>query len=236
MNPLYLAIDTPDTDTARRIIDDVGDLIGGVKIGLTHWYANGPATVGATVEGFDWFFDGKIYDIPMQAAGAIRSLIHLKPTFISLHVGILKPNASEEESQREDSMLVAARSAAHDEADRLGVSTPKLLAVTILTHLPATPTQVVALGHRALLCGMDGLISSPVELPHLRHELGVGPILMTPGIRAIGTPPDDQHRTATAWEAMMRGANFIVVGRPITQETTQQMRRDKTKAILDSLP
>lgn len=236
MNPLYLAIDTPDTDTARRLIDDVDDLIGGVKIGLTHWYANGPATVMETVAGFDWFFDGKIYDIPMQAAGAVRAVTRLDPTFISLHVGILKPNATEDERQREDSMLVAARTAAEDEADRLSMSRPKLLAVTILTHLPATPTQVVAMGHRAMLCGMDGLIASPWELPYLRAELGTQPILMTPGIRDASAPDDDQYRTATAWAAMRRGANFIVVGRPITQETDKQRRRDKAKAILDSLP
>jgi orotidine-5'-phosphate decarboxylase len=188
------------------------------------------------VNGFDWFFDGKIYDIPLQAAGAIRAITRLKPTFISLHVGILKPNASEEERRQEDSMLMAARSAAHNEAHRLGVSRPKLLAVTILTHLPATHTQVVAMGHRAMLCGMDGLISSPWELSHLRSELGIQPILMAPGIRDMSVPHDDQYRTTTAWAAMMHGANFIVVGRPITEETVQQKRRDTVKAILDSLP
>jgi len=236
MNPLYLAIDTPDTDIARRIINDVGDLIGGVKIGLTHWYANGPVTVSETVAGFDWFFDGKIYDIPMQAAGAVRSVMRWRPSFISLHVGILKPNASEDDRQREDSMLVAARAAAEDEADQMGVPRPKLLAVTVLTHLPTTPAQVVAMGHRGLLCGMDGLIASPWELPYLRAQLGTQPILITPGIRDAGAPDDDQYRTATAWAAVRRGANFIVVGRPITQETDRQRRRDKVKAILDSLP
>src|ERR1044072_9302918 len=85
MNPIYLAIDTADAAVAGRLIDDVRESIGGVKIGLTFWFANGPTVVGDVVTGLDWFLDIKLHDIPTQVAGAIRAVLPLAPTYISLH-------------------------------------------------------------------------------------------------------------------------------------------------------
>jgi len=233
MNPIYLAIDTSDYSEARKMLDTVGDLVGGLKIGLTFWYSNGPAVVRAITTGFDWFADVKIYDIPPQVGGAVRAVAALGPRFISVHVGELKENASEDERRQENSVMAMAHNTVHADAITRQVVRPKLLAVTTLTHLPATPTQIVAKAHRALSCGMDGVISAPLELRHLRDELGVKPILMTPSIRMPGASPDDQYRTATAREAIEWGANYIVVGRPITKAASP---RDAAKAMLDSLP
>lgn len=233
MNPIYLAIDIADGLIARQIIDEVGEFIGGVKIGLTFFYANGPAVLLDTVAGFDWFLDVKIHDIPVQSAGAIRSLMPLKPNYISVHIGEMKDSATEAERWTEELMLRSVVAAATDEATKLGVPRPKLLGVTKLTNLPATQTEIVMRAHRGLSCGLDGIIGSPLELPILRSELGTKPILVTPGIR-VGLPvaDDDQMRTASPRRAIDDGANIIVVGRPIMRATD---RREAAKSIVDSL-
>jgi orotidine-5'-phosphate decarboxylase len=232
MNPIYLAIDTPDADAAQQILDEVRDLIGGIKIGLTFLYAN-PTRVRDLVAGMDWFLDAKIHDIPMQAAGAVRSLMPLQPTYLSVHIGEMQPNASEDDRWHEDLMLRSVISAATEESFKLGVPYPKLLGVTTLTHLPATATAIVAKAHRGMMCGLDGIISSPLELRALRSELGSKPILLTPGIRTGQVSDrDDQLRTATPKYAMESGANIIVVGRAITQAGD---RRKVAEEILGSL-
>src|SRR5882672_356017 len=137
LNPVYLAIDTPDPVAAREMIDLVGDYIGGIKIGLTYWFANERTTVAKTVAGYDWFLDVKLYDIPMQVEGALRSVVALRPAFISVHVGELKENANEDERAKEEMMLLMAKHAVEQQAAILRVPQPKLLAVTITTHLPA---------------------------------------------------------------------------------------------------
>lgn len=212
---IFLAIDIPDPLVARQIIDDVREFIDGVKIGLTFFYANGPAQLARTVERLDWFLDVKVHDIPIQAAGAVRSMMLLRPNYISLHIGEFKPNASDAERWREELMMRAMIGAAEEESVKLAVPRPKLLGVTTLTHLDATPTEIVAKAHRGISCGLDGIIASPLELRSLRSELGTKPILLTPSIRERALPDDDQRRTATPKEAKDWGADIIVVGRPI---------------------
>jgi len=216
-NPVYLALDVADVVQARQIVEEVGDLIGGVKIGATLACALLVSTypVSYVVDGFDWFLDLKFNDIPVQTAGAIPAIMAANPTLISLH---------------EDGGVEMMRAAVLS----LGraMIRPKLLAVTRLTSLMATPTQIVAQAHRAMTCGLDGVIASPQELRILRSELGTRPILLTPGIRLPDSPPDDQRRTATPKEAIDAGANYIVVGRPIINAGN---RREAARMILDSL-
>ena len=234
MNPIYLAIDTADAFLAQQMIDEVRDYIGGVKLAPTFLFANGPAVISHTVRDLDWFFDAKLHDIPIQVAGAIRAIMPLKPTYITVHIGRLQPNASEEDRWKEDLMMRAAVDAASDESAKLSVPRPKLLGVTVLTHLSASLTEITMMAHRGLSCGLDGVVSSPRELRTLRDELGTKPILLTPGIRSADLPvmDDDQSRTATAQEAVADGANVIVVGRPITQAAD---RRRAAQRLLESL-
>lgn len=219
MKPIFLALDMTDPTTARRLIYEVHGLIGGVKIGLTFWFANGPAVVKDVVTGIDWFLDVKWKDIPTQVAGAVRAVLPLAPTYISVH----------ESGGR--AMMEAAVATAN-EAQALGITRPRLLAVTTLTSLPATITGVVAQAHHAMSCGLDGIIASPREVHHLRSELGTKPILLTPGIRPADAAIDDHARSATPREAIEAGANLLVIGRPITQASKP---RDAAQAILDSL-
>lgn len=204
-SPIYLAIDTPDANEARQLVQATRDCIAGVKIGITLWFSNDRATITSIVDDLNWFLDVKWHDIPQQVAGAIEAVMPMRPTFISLH------------EQGGKGMLTAAVAAACARARTQGLPRPQLLAVTTLTSQRATPTQVCAQAQHAMNCGLDGVISSPQELRFLRSEIGTKPILMIPGIRGPSDPPDDHARTTTPREAMDAGANYIVIGRPITQ-------------------
>jgi orotidine-5'-phosphate decarboxylase len=121
-------------------------------------------------------------------------------------------------------MIAAARRA----AEAAGPARPKLLAVTVLTSLSAEalaetgvsgtpPAQVLRLAKLALAAGADGLVCSPLEVAMLRDEIGPEPLLVVPGIRPMGAPAGDQVRTLTPAEAMAAGADWLVIGRPITE-------------------
>jgi len=215
MNPIYLALDMADAADAYRIVDEVREFIGGVKVGLTLFYHNDRSLISHVIGDLDCFLDLKWKDIPMQVAGAMRGVLPLRPTFVSIH------------EDGGPAMIEAAVAVAGTEAPR-----PKVLAVTVLTSLSATPTEVVGRAFRAMMYGADGVISSPLELRHIRYELGLEPILMTPGIRMPDDPPDEHQRSATPREAMDAGANFLVIGRPIIQASSP---RDAAKKILASL-
>jgi orotidine-5'-phosphate decarboxylase len=120
-------------------------------------------------------------------------------------------------------MIAAARRA----AEAAGPARPKLLAVTVLTSLSAEalaetgvsdapPAQVVRLAKLALAAGADGLVCSPQEVALLRDEIGPEPLLVVPGIRPLGSAAGDQARTLTPREAVVAGADWLVIGRPIT--------------------
>ena len=220
MNPIYLALDMDDAAEAYRILDEVRGFIGGVKIGLTLFYHSDRPLISHIIHDFDCFLDLKWKDIPMQVAGALRGVMSLHPAFVSIH-----------EDGGPD-MIEAAADAATTEAQFLNLRRPRVLAVTILTSLKATHTEVVARAFRALMYGADGVICSPLEVRHIRYELGIEPILMTPGIRMPDDPPDEHQRSATPREAMDAGANYLVVGRPITKASSP---RDAARKILASL-
>jgi orotidine-5'-phosphate decarboxylase len=126
-------------------------------------------------------------------------------------------------------MIAAAREAAEKAADRAGgAQRMRILAVTVLTSLDAaalaetgvaggTVQQVLRLARLAVAAGADGLVCSPREVAPLRDALGDGPALVVPGVRPAGSAADDQARTATPEEMAAAGADFVVVGRPITK-------------------
>lgn len=152
----------------------------------------------------------KLHDIPNTVAGAVRSVLPLAPRMLTVH------------ASGGAAMVRAARDAAGDAPDR-----PLILAVTVLTSLDgaalaatgvADPpaAQVLRLAHLALAGGADGLVCSPLEVAMLRRELGATPTLVVPGIRPAGAAVGDQARVMTPAQAIAAGADWIVVGRPIT--------------------
>ena len=157
------------------------------------------------------FLDLKLHDIPATVAAATAAVTRLAPAMLTVHAG------------GGAAMVAAARAA----LDAAGVPT-RLLAVTVLTSLDAATlrrtgvaddpaTQVLRLGRLATDAGAHGLVCSPREVAHLRATLGADSLLVVPGVRPAGSGADDQARTATPAEAVGAGADWIVVGRPITR-------------------
>lgn len=210
-NPVFCAIDRPDLDGALTLARAVAPHVGGVKLGLEFFAAQGPRGVAAVVAlGLPVFLDLKLHDIPNTVAGAVREVGRLGVTMLTLHAA----------GGRE--MLEAATAAAAGAPTRLA-----LLGVTVLTSLDeadlqatgvaAQPAeQVLRLGRLALDAGLPGLVCSPLEIATLRDAFGGRPRLVVPGIRP-STGGDDQKRTMGPAEALTAGADILVIGRPITQ-------------------
>lgn len=215
-NPVYVAIDAPTLDEAKRLTGLVAGAVGGIKLGLEFFMAAGPEGVrAARPTGVPLFLDIKLHDIPNTVAGAIRSVVPLSPTYITLHASGGR------------AMMQAAAEAAASEADKLGIPRPKLLGVTVLTSLDVADleavgqgmevsAQVERLARLAESSGLDGVVCSPREIARLRRILKPATVLMVPGIRPAGSDAGDQKRVMTPKEAMEAGATHLVIGRPIT--------------------
>ncbi len=206
---LIAALDTPDADRAAAWAQALGPHCGMLKLGLEFFAAHGPAGV-ARFTGHPIFLDLKLHDIPNTVASTVRALLPLRPALLTLHAA-------------GGAAMIAAARAVVNEA---GAET-KLHAVTVLTSLDAaavaetgvagTPLeQVLRLGRLAIKAGAHGLVCSAHEVAALRAALGPDVLLVVPGIRPAGAATGDQARTMTPAEAVAAGADYIVVGRPIT--------------------
>jgi orotidine-5'-phosphate decarboxylase len=215
-NPVYVAIDAPTVDEAKRLTGLVAGAVGGIKLGLEFFMAAGPEGVrAARPTGVPLFLDIKLHDIPNTVAGAIRSVVPLSPTYITLHASGGR------------AMMQAAAEAARTESEKCGVARPKLLGVTVLTSLDVADLdavgqgmevagQVERLARLAESSGLDGVVCAPTEIARLRRILKPSTVLMVPGIRPAGSAAGDQKRVMTPKEAMEAGATHLVIGRPIT--------------------
>jgi orotidine-5'-phosphate decarboxylase len=206
---LIAAIDTDDAGLAASLIRAVGPHCGMIKFGLQYFCKFGPAGLAAAGE-TPVFLDLKLHDIPNTVAGAIRSLLPLNLAMVNVHGG------------GGAKMVAAAVAAAKESA-----TAPKILAVTVLTSLDdealhetgvsgGAARQVLRLARLALEAGADGLVCSAWEIPILREAFGNKPLLVTPGIRPAGAALNDQSRVMTPQSAVAAGADYIVVGRPIS--------------------
>lgn len=210
---LIAALDVADTGAAVRLCTSLRGEVGLVKLGLEFFAAEGPAGVRAVSAcGLPVFLDLKLHDIPNTVAGAVRAVLGLRPAMLTLHAA------------GGQAMLEAARAA----AEAAGTARPMLLAVTVLTSqsaaaLAATGVsdgpvqQVLRLARLADSAGIDGLVCSTAEVAPVRAALGERLALVVPGIRPAGGPADDQARVATPAAAVAAGADWLVVGRPITR-------------------
>lgn len=212
---IFVAIDRTGLDEARR---DVARLAGtgcGVKLGLEFFVANGPAGVReACPADTPLFLDLKLHDIPNTVAGATRAACRVAPRLLTLHAG------------GGLAMMQAAVAAAQETA---GAAAPGLLAITVLTSLDdddlaavgqrgPVAEQVKRLADLAQRAGMRGVVCSPQEVAMLRAQCGPGFLLVTPGIRPAWSASGDQKRITTPAEALTRGADHLVIGRPIIQD------------------
>lgn len=215
-NPIYVAIDHPDVNLAMALSAALQGAVGGLKLGLEFFCAAGPGGVAKVVEAgnLPLFLDLKLHDIPNTVAGAVRSVLPLSPSLLTIHAA------------GGPAMIEAAAAA----ATTGGRQRPKILAVTVLTSLdqqdlnavgqdPDPAAQVLRLATMAQQNGADGAVCSPLEVASLRAALGPDFLLVVPGIRPAGSAIGDQKRVMTPADALAAGASHLVIGRPITAAT-----------------
>jgi orotidine-5'-phosphate decarboxylase len=211
-----LALDFGRLNEALDMARPLAGLVGMFKINIQLFTAEGPEAVrklGALGQGI--FLDLKYHDIPNTVAGAISAAAELpRVRFLDLHA-----------TGGESMMRAAAKALAERGADR-----PRLLGITILTSLKQTDlrrvgisgppgTRTLSLARLAKRCGLDGVVTSPKEVRQIRRACGQDFLIVVPGIRPAESGPrraDDQARIATPADAIRAGADYLVVGRPIT--------------------
>jgi len=235
---IFCAIDTPDLARAQALAALLSGHIGGIKLGLEFFSAHGPDGVREVMGASgntDLFLDLKFHDIPNTVAAAIGAAAALGPRLINVHAG------------GGPAMLEAARKAAQDAADASDIDRPLVLGVTVLTSLDGTDLramgvhaqmgknikvedQVVRLASLAAEAGLDGIICSAREVGALRIALGPDFILVTPGIRLASAGTDDQKRVTTPADALRAGADYLVIGRPITSDPDPAAAADRIVA------
>ena len=212
--PIVLAVDTNDLDIAKQWVSATDGVISVVKLGLEFYTTLGNDGIRAIADSCstDIFLDLKLHDIPHTVAGAARAVADLSPTFITVH------------SSGGSSMVKAAVEALPDS---------KVTAVTILTSLSeedlfeigyANPAleSAVALAQLSVKAGAKAIVCSPLEIEAIRAVIPQSVGIITPGVRpADEAGGDDQMRTITPAHAMRAGANFLVIGRPITSRWSE---------------
>jgi orotidine-5'-phosphate decarboxylase len=215
-NPIICAIDTADLARAQALVAGVRDAVGGIKLGLEFFTAHGPVGVRQVVDrNTPLFLDLKLHDIPNTAASAVRSAAALEPLLMTLHCA------------GGPAMMEAAVRAADLVASE-GKRRVKLLGVTVLTSLDDSDLSAVGqqgpVGEQvrrlALLArdsDLDGVVCAPLEVAMLREVCGPDFLLVVPGIRPVGAPTADQKRVMGPRAAIQAGADYLVVGRPITE-------------------
>ncbi len=213
---ILVALDTTDLAQARGWARATAGAVAGVKLGLEFFAARGPDGIRQVAEaGAPVFLDLKFHDIPNTVAGAIRGVAPLRPAIVNVHAAGGK------------AMMLAALEAARDEAAKLGAVPPKVIAVTVLTSLGDEDLAAVGQPHKAAdqvrrlaaltrECGLDGVVCSPQEIAQLRGDLGEDFLLVTPGVRPSWASAGDQKRVMAPGEAAAAGADYLVIGRPIT--------------------
>ena len=203
---LIVALDFSHSEEARSFVDTLGSSVGFYKIGLELFMAGGYFELleWLVARGKKVFVDLKFFDVPETVKGAVRGLRNRGVTFATVHGN--------------QAILEAAGKEKGD---------VKILAVTALTSLDRGDLDdlgfqcdierlVLSRARRAMEAGCDGIISSGLEAPMIRHELGGKVLVVTPGIRPVdNTSIDDQKRTVDVAQAFVNGADYIVVGRPI---------------------
>lgn len=212
---IFVALDTPHVERAASLASALRDVVGGVKIGQEFFTAHGPAGVRAVIGGERLFLDLKFHDIPNTVAGAVRAALHVRPFMVSVHASGGR------------AMLQAAAEAAREAAEDAAVPRPLVIGITVLTSLDRADlaavgqrgplaAQVQRLAALARECGLDGVVCGAHEIARLRALCGPDFVLVVPGIRPAWAVAGDQKRVLSPAEAVAAGADYLVVGRPIT--------------------
>jgi orotidine-5'-phosphate decarboxylase len=214
---LIVALDVDSLDRAAALVDALAGQVTRFKIGSQLFTGAGPAAVDAVRKrGGEVFLDLKFHDIPNTVEGAAREAVRLGAFMFNVHASGGRV------------MMSAAAKGAAEAAQILGVPRPLVIAVTVLTSLDraalAAELHIASSveGHVLQLCalareaGLDGSVASPNEIRAIRNLMTPRWAIVTPGVRPAGTERNDQSRVATPRAAAEAGADYLVVGRPIT--------------------
>ncbi|MFZ9728007.1 MAG: orotidine-5'-phosphate decarboxylase [Candidatus Nanopelagicaceae bacterium] len=222
---VILALDFSDMASTVEMINLTKEHIGIYKLGLEFYLAHGKSGVKEIQSRFtdiEVFLDLKLHDIPNTVAGACRSVADINPKFLTVHAS-------------GGSKMISAASSALPKVE--------ITAVTILTSLDQE--QMLAMGlsenienltlslaKNAVNSGARAIVSSPQEVSLLRKHLGEKVTLITPGVRPSGAERDDQERIMTPRQAIEAGADFVVIGRPITKASDPKQAAEAITASL----
>ena len=214
---VIVALDFANPMHALALADRLDPASCALKVGKEMFVVAGPEPVRWMVaRGFRVFLDLKFHDIPNTVAQACAAATRLGVWMLNVH------------ASGGTAMLTAARVAVDETAAELARPRPLLIAIALLTSLDdadlaatgirdTAPQQALRLARLTAASGLDGVVCSAVEAPGLRSTLGPRFTLVTPGIRPAGSPKDDQARIITPEAAIANGADYLVIGRPVTQ-------------------
>jgi orotidine-5'-phosphate decarboxylase len=213
---LIVALDLPSAAAAAQLAEKLRGRAGLFKVGSELFTAEGPVLVHYLVaNGIKVFLDLKFHDIPNTVRAATREATRMGVSMLNVHASGGR------------AMMAAAAESARESSSALRMPRPLVLGVTVLTSLTSEdlreigidggPEAAVArLARLAQSAGLDGVVASPREIAAIRRACGPSFVIVTPGIRPATADVNDQARIATPASAIQAGADFLVVGRPIT--------------------
>ena len=213
---IIVALDTIDISQALALTKLIPD-VGAFKLGLEYFCANGPEGIIKISEtGIKIFLDLKFHDIPNTVAGAIKASLNMEPYMMTVHLS------------GGYNMLHRTMEEVKEYCAKNSLKIPLILGVSVLTSIDdndftslgligKVEDQVIRLAKLAKDADLDGMVCSAKELKRVKKKMGKNLILVTPGIRPAGGIMNDQKRITTPSQAISDGADFLVIGRPITE-------------------
>lgn len=224
---LIVALDVPNLKEAENLVKKLSGLVKIFKIGKELFTSTGPEAV-RMVHSYKGkvFLDLKFHDIPNTVGAACEAATRLKVFMLNVH------------SLGGKNMMFRAVQSVHQAAAKEKIKPPRLLAVTILTSMKDQDLKEVGIKKKlkdealdlailASKCGLDGVVASGQEIQSIRQAVSKDFLIVTPGVRPTWASHQDQKRITTPKEAIAKGANFIVVGRPITEHPNPQIAAKK---------
>ena len=214
---VIIALDVNTLKEEEKLLDMLSPHVQVFKVGMELFYSCGTKAIDLVKKyDKDVFLDLKFHDISNTVYAASKAAVKFGAYMFNVHAsGGLE-------------MMKKAVEAAEEESEKLGISRPKILGVTVLTSIDSEALkktginkspeeQVLNLARLAKDAGLDGVVASPEEISAIRKAMGKDFLIVTPGVRPEGSDAGDQKRVATPKEAFQRGADYIVIGRPVTK-------------------
>ena len=232
---IITALDVHSLEDMKKLVETLGDSVSFYKVGMELFYSAGPdAERYLKDQGKHVFLDLKVHDIPNTVGQSIRALTRLGADLMTLH------------GTGGRAMMEAAAEAVRDEAAKLNIERPRLLAVTVLTSIDedawkeiggkySIAESVKNLAKLAKEAGIDGTVSSPYEAKEIREMNGPDFLIVTPGIRPTFAVANDQKRFTTPSQALRDGASHLVIGRPITKAADPKEAAEKILAEIQGV-